>query len=81
MAQKTTMRIRKCPICGEPNTIGHVLLAHGSLTTGATPRRRRRVRSVLPELYRRLETAGFDEVEAGRIDHIVTKLLKEKGLT
>ncbi len=70
-----------CPICGEKATLGHALLAHGPLTTGATTRRRRRVRSVLPELYRRLEKAGFGEVEAGRIDQIVTQLLKEKGLT
>ncbi len=72
---------KACPICGEEVTLGHSLLAHGPLATGATPRKRRKVRSVLPELYRRLEKAGFSEVDADRIDHIVTHLLKEKGLT
>lgn len=78
---KTTTKVPPCPICGEKATLGHVLLAHGPLATGATPRKRRKVRSVLPELYRRLERAGFNEVDANRIEHIVTQLLKEKGLT
>ncbi len=76
-----TGKPKLCSICGEKATLGHALLAHGPLATGATPRKRRKVRSVLPELFRRLEKAGFSEVDASRIDYIVTKLLKEKGLT
>jgi hypothetical protein len=50
----------------------HKLVAHGPLA-GASPRKRRRVRALLPKFGNRLERAGFNEVDA----HIIIRLLAE----
>jgi hypothetical protein len=51
----------------------HKLLAHGPLA-GSSPKKRRRVRALLPQFHRRLEGAGFGEAEA----HIIIQLLAEE---
>lgn len=68
----------KCALCGARHqdagsALVHKLVAHGPLA-GASPRKRKRVRALLPQLHRRLEEAGFGEVEA----HIVIRLLAEE---
>lgn len=68
----------KCALCGKKHpdaqaALVHMLLAHGPLT-GASPRKRKRVRSLLPQFHRRLEGAGFGEAEA----HIIIALLAEE---
>jgi hypothetical protein len=51
----------------------HKLVAHGSLA-GASPRKRKRVRTLLPQFGNLLEVAGFGETEA----HIAIQLLAEE---
>ena len=41
---------------------------------------RRKARAMLPELHRRLEAAGFGELEAHLIIRIVKEILREKGM-
>lgn len=41
---------------------------------------RRKARAMLPELHRRLERAGFGEMEAHHIVSIVQEILREKGM-
>ena len=79
MARKT--KPRRCPECGETRAtkverLGHLLVGH------APPPRnpRRTARAMLPELGRRLEAAGFGELEAHRIIRIVKEILREKGM-
>ena len=67
-----------CALCGArhqdaSSALVHKLLAHGPLA-GASPRKRKRVRALLPQFGNRLERAGFGEVEA----HIIIRLLAEE---
>lgn len=70
-----------CPECGEihgtgTERLGHLLVAHAP-----APRKpRRTARAMLPELGRRLEAAGFGELDAHRILRIVKEILREKGM-
>jgi hypothetical protein len=68
----------KCALCGvrhqdAGSALVHKLVAHGPLV-GASPRKRKRVRALLPQFHRRLEAVGFGEVEA----HIIIRLLAEE---
>ena len=51
----------------------HMLVAHGPLA-GASPRKRRRVRALLPKFGNSLERAGFCEADA----HIALRILAEE---
>ena len=67
-----------CALCGvrhqdASSALVHKLVAHGPLA-GASPRKRKRVRALLPEFGNRLERAGFNEVDA----HIIIRLLAEE---
>ena len=70
--------IKPCALCGARHddparALGHLLIAHGPLDA-ASPRKRKRVRAKLPLLHRRLEEAGFSEVQA----HIIIRLVAEE---
>ncbi len=67
-----------CALCGDRHkdagsALVHKLVAHGPLV-GASSRKRKRVRALLPKFGNRLERAGFGEVEA----HIIIRLLAEE---
>ncbi|KKM98464.1 hypothetical protein LCGC14_1157700 [marine sediment metagenome] len=67
-----------CALCGARHqdagsALVHKLVAHGPLV-GASPRKRKRVRTLLPRFGNSLERAGFGEVEA----HIILRLLAEE---
>lgn len=81
MTKKLAVKAPTCPICGRPQDIGHMLLAHGPLAKGAKIGKRKRVRAVLPRLHRRLEEAGYDEVQAHNIIGLLADELRKAGLT
>lgn len=74
---------KKCPTCGKKldpvNALGHILLAHGP-PTPPDAKRRRRVRSRLPRLHRRLEEKGFSEEQAHLILQLVAEEFRNTGV-
>lgn len=77
--------VSRCALCGvtwgkdDPRGLAHLLVAHGPLV-GASPRKRKRVRAALPAIHRRLEEAGFDEVQAHQVVRIMAEELRKAGL-
>lgn len=74
----------KCALCGEtwekddPKGLAHILVAHGPLV-GLSPRKRNRVRKMLPQLHRRLEGVGFTEEQSHLIIREVVEELRKSG--
>ena len=81
MIARTKPVLGKCSICGRPADLGHILTAHGPLQKGATKTKRTRVRNIMAKFHRRLEEAGFDEVQAHNIVRILAEELRKAGLT
>lgn len=74
-----------CPMCGETqdnpvDRLAHMLMAHGPLANGVKPRKRKKMKAMLPQLHRRLEEAGFDEGQAHRIITLLAEELRTAGL-
>ncbi len=70
-----------CSLCGRPTDLSHFLVAHGPLLKGASKTKRTRVRNIMARFHRRLEEAGFDEVQAHNIVRILAEELRKAGLT
>ncbi len=72
-----------CALCGEKHegvaSLAHMLVGHGPLA-GASPRKRKRVKAVLPAIHSALERAGFDEVQAHQVTRLVAEELRKAGL-
>lgn len=77
---------KRCPICklpypeADPTGIAHMMVAHGPHDSGASKWKRTRVRNILAKFHRRLEAAGFDEVQSHHIVSILTEELRKAGL-
>jgi len=88
MAKETAKRRKpkpdgRCELCGNEHegvaSLAHMLVGHGPLA-GASPRKRKRVKAVLPAIHSALERAGFDEVQAHQVTRLVAEELRKAGL-
>ncbi len=73
-----------CALCGDRHkdpgsALVHMLVAHGPLV-GASSRKRKRVRALLPKFGNSLERAGFCEVDAHIAMRILAEELRNAGL-
>lgn len=69
-----------CPLCGGGNEgvakLAHMLVGHGPLN----PRKRKRVKAILPTIHSALERAGFGEVQAHQVTRLMAEELRKAGL-
>jgi len=88
MAKETAKRKNakaagRCELCGNEHEgvakLAHMLVGHGPLA-GASPRKRKRVKAVLPAIHSALERAGFGEVQAHQVTRLVAEELRKAGL-
>ena len=57
-----------------------MLVAHGPLAAGVKPAKRKKVRAMLPQLHRRLEESGYNEIQAHNIITLLAEELRKAGL-
>ena len=83
MKKRNTKSPGTCELCDRKHEgvakLAHMLVGHGPLS-GANPRRRKRVKAVLPAIHSALERAGFGEVQAHQITRLVAEELRKAGL-
>ena len=83
-SSKASQKPRACAFCGVQHeggmpSLAHMLVGHGPLQ-GASPRKRKKVKAVLPAIHAALEKAGYGEVQAHQVTGLVAEELRKAGL-